>query len=222
MKLIYITSIVSILLISCKKDQADVPVLSEARYEITITGKWTSPNFTVPGGAHYTVFFGMVHHNSASLWKEGTNASPGTEQLAENGNGTTMLAEIDSMIKAKTASALIFLLAPPINNGTRKAAIYCNDKYSSVSFASMLGPTPDWFVGISGLNLYTGNQWITDTTINLYTYDAGTEDGDVLGYNNPATMPQRTIHLLEASRGMALANGNPVLAPIATARFTRQ
>ncbi|MDZ4794267.1 MAG: spondin domain-containing protein [Bacteroidota bacterium] len=222
MKFIYTTVILSLLLFSCNKYETNVTAISEARYEITITGKWTSPNFTVPGGAHYTVFAGMVHNTQASMWKAGSNASPGTELLAENGNATILLNEVDSMIKTKNASALIFFLPPAINNGLGKSGIYCNNNYSVVSFASMLGPTPDWFVGISGLNLYNGIQWVSDTTINLYAYDAGTEEGDVLGYNNPASMPQQTIHLLEASRATALANGNPILAPIATVRFTRQ
>jgi len=86
----------------------------------------------------------------------------------------------------------------------------------------MLGPTPDWFVGVSGINLYNNSKWVADTTINLYTYDAGTEDGDMFGYNNPATTPQQNIHILQASQARVLANGNPALAPIATARFVRQ
>ena len=86
----------------------------------------------------------------------------------------------------------------------------------------MLGPTPDWFVGVSAMNLYRNNSWISDTTVNLYPLDAGTEDGDVFGYYNPETVPRQNIHLLQASQATVLANGNPALAPIATARFTKQ
>lgn len=86
----------------------------------------------------------------------------------------------------------------------------------------MLGPTPDWFVGVSGIRLYNNNKWVADTVINLYPYDAGTEDGDIFGYNNPATIPQQDIHLLQPFGAMVLANGNASLAPIATARFIKQ
>ena len=198
------------------------PSFSESRYTITITGKWNSPDFSVPAGAHYTTFVGMVHNSKAWLWKEGIKASPGTELLAEIGNGTTMLTEIDSMIKARNASSLILFVAPATITSSNMVSVYCNSNYSHVSFASMLGPTPDWFVGVSGINLYNNNNWTADTTVNLYAYDAGTEDGDMFGYNNPATVPQQNIHILQALQATILANGNANLAPIATARFTKQ
>ena len=144
------------------------------------------------------------------------------ELLAEIGNGTTMLNEIDSMITARNASSLLLFVAPPTLIGTRMSSFYCNSNYPQVSFASMLGPTPDWFVGVSGINLYNKNNWVADTTVNLFAYDAGTEDGDIFGYNNPATIPQQNIHILQASQATVLANGNPVLVPIGRARFTKQ
>lgn len=211
----------SLLVISCKKEEINTISFSEARYTITVTGKWSTPDFAVPAGAHYTTFVGMVHNSQAWLWREGTPASPGTELLAEIGNGTTMLTEIDSMVTARNASSLILFTAPATLTGSRMSSVYCNTNYSRVSFASMLGPTPDWFVGVSGINLYHNNNWVSDTSVNLYAYDAGTEEGDLFGYNNPATSPQQTIQLLQASRATVLANGNATLVPIATARFTK-
>lgn len=223
MKLFYFTFCLIVFFASCKKDDEVIPpTFSEARYTVTFTGKWKSPDFAIPAGAHFTTFVGMVHNSNAWLWKDGAKASPGTELMAEIGNGTTMLAEIDSMIIARNASSLILFTAPTTLTGGRMSSIYCNTNYSQVSFISMLGPTPDWFVGISGINLYKNSNWVADTTVNLYTYDAGTEDGDMFGYNNPATMPQQNIHILQASQATVLANGNPVLVPIATARFVRQ
>ena len=222
MKYIYFIFMLSFAFSSCKKDDVTAPSLSEARYTISVTGKWSSPDFVVPGGAHFTTFVGMIHNSNAWLWKDGSKASPGMELLAEIGNGTTMLNEIDSMITARNASSLLLFVAPPTLIGTRMSSFYCNSNYPQVSFASMLGPTPDWFVGVSGINLYNKNNWVADTTVNLFAYDAGTEDGDIFGYNNPATIPQQNIHILQASQATVLANGNPVLVPIGRARFTKQ
>ena len=223
MKLFYFTFCLIVFFASCKKDDEVIPsTFSESRYTITFTGKWKTPDFAIPTGAHFTTFVGMVHNSNAWLWKDAAKAGPGTELMAEIGNGTIMLAEIDSMIIARNASSLILFTAPATLTGSRMSSIYCNTNYSQVSFISMLGPTPDWFVGLSGINLYKSNNWVADTTINLYTYDAGTEDGDMFGYNNPATTPQQNIHILLASEATVLANGNPVLSPIATARFVRQ
>jgi hypothetical protein len=163
----------------------------------------------------------MVHNSAASLWKEGTKASYGMEVLAETGGGGPILAEIDSTIKSRNGLSLLLFVAPPVYSSSN-VNFYCNSDYSRVSFASMLGPTPDWFVGVSGVNLFTNNQWVKDTVINLYAFDAGTEEGDMFGYNNPATVPQQNIHTLQAAEATVLANGNSQLAPIATVRLVKQ
>lgn len=195
-----------------------MPGFEEARYTITVTGQWTSPGFSVPPGAHFTTFIGMVHNNAANLWDKGAKATAGMEVLAETGGGAPVLAEIDSMVRVGNALSLLLFVAPAVN-GTSTVSFNCNSNYPMISFASMLGPTPDWFTGVSRLTLYSNHQWVKDTTINLYTFDAGTEEGDVFGYNNPATIPQQNIQLL---RSGLLGNGNPELPPVATIRLVRQ
>jgi hypothetical protein len=221
MKLLLLLLSFTLFFFSCKKENIADPVFSEARYTVTITGQWRSPEFTVPGGAHYTTFIGMVHNSAASLWVNGTKASYGMEVLAETGGGGPILAEIDSTIRVRNGLALLLFVAPPAI-GSSNVNLYCNSDFSRISFASMLGPTPDWFVGVSNVNMYAGQKWVADTTINLYVYDAGTEEGDVFGYNNPATVPQQNIHILQPAQATVLANGNSALVPIATARFVKQ
>ncbi|MEO7922353.1 MAG: spondin domain-containing protein [Chitinophagaceae bacterium] len=209
-----------LLFVSCSKDKDNQPLYAEARYTVTITGKWSAPAFTVPGGAHYTTFAGMIHNSNASLWKEGTMASHGTEFMAETGNVSGLLNEVDSMIADRSAVSLLLFYGPTVT-GSRATNFSCSNNYPLVSFGAMLGPTPDWFVGVSNISLYN-NGWVSDTTINLYALDAGTEEGNVFAYNNPPTVPLQNIHILQATEATVLANGNPVLAPIATARFRKQ
>jgi len=213
--------VVCLFLVSCDKDNGTFSWTSEARYSVTITGKWASPAFGVPAGAHYTTFAGQVHNGSSPLYKEGSLASPGMESLAEIGNITPLLGEINGNIAGGKASSLLIFVAPDVT-GTVSSSIYCNSNYSSLSFASMLAPTPDWFIGVSNLNLYHDFKWIADTTVQLYAYDAGTEDGDIFSSNNAATSPQQTISKLDVSQAKVLANGNSSLGPIATVRFTKQ
>ena len=41
-----------------------------------------------------------------------------------------------------------------------------------------LGPTPDWIVGVSALELCLKNcSWVGQKTLNLYPWDAGTDSG---------------------------------------------
>lgn len=40
------------------------------------------------------------------------------------------------------------------------------------------GPSPDWIVGVSGLNLCLPNcSWTPSKVVDLYPYDAGTDNG---------------------------------------------
>jgi hypothetical protein len=205
-------------IISCTKNENNS--LSEARYKLTVTGNWASPSFAVPPGAHFTTFAGMVHEKNASLWKAGQNASPGVEMIAEIGNLVTAFEEIDAQIAEGKASSLLAFVAPSIT-GTITTNLYANTNFTAVSFASMIAPSPDWFIGLSGFELYRNGAWITDTTIQLYAYDAGTEDGDIFSTNNQATVPIQPIKLLTPATGSVLANGNSSLGPIATVRLTK-
>jgi hypothetical protein len=208
---------------SCnKKAETEDNSFSEAAYKVEITGKWKSPEFAVPANVHYTYFTGMVHNNQTYLWKEGALASIGVENIAETGYFLPMFAEIDSLTAIKKAIYLSFI-APPAATGISSGNIYCNSNYPYFSCQSMLAPTPDWFVGLSSFNLYPNKQWVKDTTINLYAYDAGTEDGDMFNQTNADSSPHQPIFKLTTKNGGAiLANGNPVLGAIASIRLIKQ
>ena len=210
----------SILFVACKKQQNQINKFSEARYTIEITGKWAMPDFTVPAGVHFTNFAGLVHNNNASLWNENMTASIGIENVAETGNTSKLLLEIDSIIREKKAISLVFF-TPPGPVSTKMASVYCNSDFSFISFISMIAPSPDWFIGVSNINLYKNEQWVIDTLIQLYVHDAGTEEGDIFGYNNPSTSPQQPIKLLTKENGSVLANGNEYLKPIAILRLKK-
>lgn len=203
---------------SCKKESAIA--VPDAIYKITVVGKWQIPQFGVPSNVHFTYFAGMVHNANARSWQPGSYASIGLKNLAESGGLTELIRETDSIILQKNAISHI-AFPPPSATGTVSSNIYCNANYSHVSFASMIAPSPDWFIGVNNLNLYVSDHWLQDTLLNLYVYDAGTKDGDVFSMTGPATMPQQNILLQTPVNATALANGNTTLAPIATVRFTK-
>ncbi|WP_407522436.1 spondin domain-containing protein [Lacibacter sp. MH-610] len=210
-----------LLLFSCKKTKIiKESDYSEATYAIEVKGLWASPDFTVPAGVHFTNFAGMVHNADGELWKPGKLATKGVENVAETGSTTAILLEIDSVIRTKNALSLI-LFTPPSATGMKKSTIYCNSNYSMISVASMIAPSPDWFIGLSGLNLFTNKKWVADTTVQLFVYDSGTEEGDVFGYSNPPTTPQQPIKLLDASAATVLANSNSSLKAIAEIRLLK-
>ena len=64
----------------------------------------------------------------------------------------------------------------------------------------MIGPSPDWFVGVSGLNLLNDGVWSELATLELFPLDAGTEDGRTFNMNNRASVPQQRISRLDTNR----------------------
>ena len=208
---------------SCKKDKEPAITLPAADvfYSVAVRLMWTSPNFTIPADAHFTNFTGIVHHKDSFLWKPGGFASAGLEDVAEIGNNVKLNNEIDSIIAKGKGQLKFNIPAPAITAGFDTGFVFTL-QHPCISFASMIAPSPDWFVGINQYSLLQNNQWVTDITVPLYLYDAGTEDGDVFGYNNPASLPQQQVHLLTASGASVLANGNAVLAAIGTIRFTKR
>ena len=62
----------------------------------------------------------------------------------------------------------------------------------------MIGPSPDWFVGVSGLSLLdSSDAWRSSHMVDLFAYDAGTEDGENFSLSNDPTDPQETITSLK-------------------------
>lgn len=193
---------------------------SEASYKMIITMDWTSPKFAVPAGVHVTPIIGMIHSKDTSLWMPGKLATAGLEDVAEAGNNTKMSAELDAiLVKNKALSK--FTLAAPAVTGMVETNLLFNTNYSYISFASMIAPSPDWFMGVHDVTLFDGKMWVNDITLNIMLYDAGTEDGDVFGYNNPDTNPRQNISLLTPANASVLANGNSSIASIGTIRFVK-
>lgn len=220
MKLLTIPFFICLNACSKKEEKAILPAEKEAEYSVQIKLNWTSPSFTVPVGAHFSNFVGIVHSADASVWRPGDFASPGLEYIAEIGHNLRMEKELDSII-AHGKGIEKFNLLPPLITGNIDTVFNFTIVYSSISFASMLAPSPDWFVGVSNANLLVNNQWLNELTIPLLIYDAGTEDGDIFGYDNPESSPKQSVHLLTPATGSVLANGNAKMAPIGTVRFTR-
>ncbi len=80
----------------------------------------------------------------------------------------------------------------------------------------MIAPSPDWFVGVSGLPLLNSSgRWLRSHTVNLYPWDAGTEEGTGFSRNNSATDPQGVITSIQGT-------GKFSTEPIATLSFALQ
>ncbi|MDE2865669.1 MAG: tandem-95 repeat protein [Gemmatimonadota bacterium] len=165
----------------------------EITYRVTFEGNWTlasTPGGVAPGG-HFTTLIGGVHGSGVTFWRAGERASPGVEGVAEEGFTGTFRSEVAA--SPHTRSVIRRGVA---GGGTGRATfnIDVTRTHPRVTLLSMIGPSPDWFVGVSGVSLLDGaDEWRESHVVDLFPYDAGTEEGDDFSLSNPDTSPQGVI-----------------------------
>ena len=170
-----------------------VSVQSSATYTVTFQGNWTiaSTPGGVVAGAHFTTLIGAIHNDMVTFWESGGTATPGVENVAELGLTGTFKSEINA-----NSNAISVIEKSVSGGGTGSATfdITLTNEHPLVTLLSMIGPSPDWFVGVSGLSLLdTQGQWESLLEVDLFPYDAGTEEGTEFSLNNQATSPQGVI-----------------------------
>ena len=190
-----------------------------ATYRVTFEGQFTASalasGVSVPAGERFTTLIGGVHNDSVTFWSSGGTASAGIESMAEAGGTSALKSEID----AAMLNALAVIEQSIASGGTATATvdITLTTDHPLVTLTSRVAPSPDWFVGVSGLSLRNAadDGWQPSLTVELFPYDAGTEEGTEFSLNNAATSPQGTIASIKGT-------GKFSNEPIATLTFLRR
>ncbi|XP_064108632.1 spondin-1-like isoform X2 [Macrobrachium nipponense] len=177
----------------------DCCACDEAKYEVTFEGMWsrhTHPK-DFPSNAfltHFSDIIGASHSANYRVWEYGGFSSDGLRQVAEWGSTRALESElkqqsdhIRTIIKARG-------LWYPNVNGKTFAVFRVDNRHHLMSLVSMLGPSPDWIVGVSALELCLRNcSWVDQKTLNLYPWDAGTDSGVTYESANAPTIPREKI-----------------------------
>ena len=178
-------------------------------YDIVFRGRWNrqvTPS-GVPGGAHFTTLIGGVHSDAATFVEAGGTATDGVELMAEAGVTTRLRSEVQAAVDADPPTAHR-VVSQSVGSGPTATATLNEVEFTSefprLTLTSMVAPTPDWFVGVSGLRLLDDRgRWLRSHSVNLYPWDAGTEDdvsqnnGFSLGGEN--TRPKERIRSLRGA-----------------------
>lgn len=126
-----------------------------ASYRVTLTTTWTSTDFPAnfPAGAHFTTLIGGTHSDQVIFWDPGQNASLGIERVAEDGTTGSLSAEFEA---AKTDGKAEYIIASGSVStaGTTVLEFDINKLFPLVTLASMVAPSPDWFIGVHGAPLF--------------------------------------------------------------------
>jgi len=179
-----------------------------ARYRVTFDGTWNEITHPAdyPGGAHWSPIVGMTHNMDTTLFDAGMTASQGIENMAESGSRSPLNMEIDAMITSGNSAQRINATGGQIDNdGSVALEFDVTDNHSLVSLVSMIAPSPDWFVGLSGLELLNGQDWVESKIVQFDMYDAGTDSGLNFNSTDSNTQPKESIDNLDA--GPLVDNG---------------
>lgn len=222
MKLIKLAGFSILLLIGCSKNENIVNQntnVSSARYKLTFNATWSAQTHPIdfPSSAHFSGLIGMTHNKNVNLFTNGTLASDGIKNMAETGSKNPLESEIQNFISLGTGGNLISGGGINSSPGEISLEFNINSSHSLVSIVSMLAPSPDWFIGVSNIDLIENENWVTNKTISVDIYDAGTDDGSTFTSQNLPSNPK--VNILEITTP-PLATNN-IVASLGKITFTK-
>ncbi|XP_067850319.1 spondin-1b isoform X2 [Heptranchias perlo] len=187
-----------------EKPIQDCCACGTAKYRLTFYGNWseqTHPKDYPKFATHWSAIIGASHSKSYRLWEYGGFASNGVQQVAEWGSPVKMEEEIrqqgDSVLTVIKAKAQ-WPAWQPLNVRAAPSAEFSVDRMRHLmSFLTMLGPSPDWNVGLAAEDLCTNDcGWVQKIIQDLIPWDAGTDDGVTYLAPNQLAEPQERIRPL--------------------------
>jgi len=192
-----ITSFVFFL--TCAHVTATHGATNGATYEVSFDGTWsrdTHPE-NYPAGAHFSPLIGATHNANVEFWSIGGLATNGIEVMAETGGTGPLSSEIRSA--SQNGTVLDTLRGSGISaTGSTRFTFDIERSHPLVSLVTMIAPSPDWFLGVNGLELLQDGKWVDSVTIDLLAYDSGTDSGTTFTSGNSDTNPADPIGLLGA------------------------
>ena len=190
-----------------------------SNYLVTFTSTWSveTQSLDFPQSPHFSGLIGAVHNDKVTLWKEGGFSSPGIKQMAETGATTLLSEEVSQMIIDGTVYVRLSGGGISTSPGTASLRLTAHRDYNRVTLVSMLAPSPDWFVGTSGLSLFENNDWLIEKKVVLYAYDAGTDSGETYTAENQPSNPAEKIRMID---GYSFSVDGTII-PVGTFTFKR-
>lgn len=170
----------------------DGVVAETMEYQVTFESTWSAATHPIgfPPSPHFSGLIGGTHNDQVSFWDEGALASLGIKNMAELGGKNALTNEVNAAKTAGTADAVVSGGGIGTSPGMITKTFTVDDAFPLVTLVSMLAPSPDWFVGVSGLPLRESGAWLFEVEVPLHVYDAGTDSGpNYLSSNQPTVPP---------------------------------
>lgn len=184
---------------------------SDETYSVTFQAQWSADTHSegFPANPHFSGLIGAVHNENVAYWALDGLASPGVALMAESGAKTGLLLEFQAGADRGDVAAIISGGEVSPSPGELKIQQFRVDpEHRFVTLLSMLAPSPDWFVGVSALDLAEDGEWSDVVEVLLFANDAGTDSGATYEAQNSATNPPQPI--VEIDGAPFVVGGNVV------------
>jgi hypothetical protein len=201
-----------------------MPGAGPATYRVEFTPLWTKANFPLeyPDTSlihrpHFSGLIGTAHNANYHLFAAGQAPTPGLERLSEMGKHDPLDAEIKAAIAAGNALALSE--SDPLKDfsQTATAEVAVDGAHPMVSLVAMIAPSPDWFAGVSDVNLMENGAWVASKTVDVNPWDSGGDDGTTYLADDKDANPKQPSKLNDSAH---FVKGGAVM-PVARITFTR-
>lgn len=199
--------------VAIEKEGEDV-----AFYEVRFDAIWsqtTHPEaYEGVSNPHFSPISGATHNSNYQMWQPGALASEGMVQLAETGVLSLLNQDQELALETGHVGSVIAVERNLGSPGSVTFVFQAKPDKPLLSLATMVAPSPDWFVGVHNLKLRNENGWISSMDIELEPYDAGTRSSNTFSLFGPRTQPAAVIR---AKQGAPL--GGSVLAKMSIRRM---
>jgi len=170
---------------------------SVVEYEVQFDATWSmDTHMNFPKDPHFSGLIGAAHTDAFTLWQLGKTAGVSVETMAETGEETLLIADIEAGRRIGTVYSLISSEGLTVSPGSVSTRFIAHSTHPLVSLVSMITPSPDWFLGVADLPLFENGRWRREVTVDLYPYDAGTDNGVDFTSPDADTQPPDVIHAL--------------------------
>jgi hypothetical protein len=127
-------------------------------------------------------------------------------QMAEVGQTGALNSEVNRSISAGMSAKVLLGLDLDPTPGSTSFTFDIDENHPIVTLVIMTAPSPDWFVGVAGVNLFEGEDWASTATFTLKPWDAGTDGGSTYVLEDQATDPPLRKH----RRNLRWASFDPI------------
>ena len=173
-----------------------------ATYGVTFRAVWNASSHgsrpPFPSSAHFSRVAAAVHAPEVSFWDSGEIATPGIEIMAETGGVSALCREIAEEADSGRSSACMNGSEPSFSHRTASFQLEAKTELPLLTLVSMIAPSPDWFVGVSGMPLREEDGcWMEAIEVELVGYDSGTDSGATFTAPNADLTPHAPIGLIQ-------------------------